>query len=74
MATKNGDSMKETVKGAVKSKTIWLSGALATLFPVLEIFPEMKVFLGDYYGPALILLSATVALLRYLTTTALDKK
>ena len=66
--------MKETVKGAAKSKTIWLSGALATLVPALAAFPEMKVFLADYYGPALILLSMTVALLRYLTTKPLDKK
>ena len=66
--------MKHTLKGAAKSKMIWLSGALASLTPVLEAFPEMKLFLADYYGPALIILAFTVALLRYLTTKPLAEK
>jgi len=66
--------MNNTIKGATKSKTVWLAAALASLTPALEAFPEMKMFLAEYYGPALILLSIVVALLRYLTTQALADK
>lgn len=61
------------MKKAYKSKTIWLAGALAALAPVLMVFPEMKAFLGLYYGPALMVLSFTVGALRFVTTQPLEK-
>lgn len=57
-----------------KSKTMWLAGALAIMQPMLEVFPEAKVFLGDNYGVAFVCLSGVVAFLRYLTTKPLDDK
>jgi len=66
--------MKGSIKGAVKSKTIWLAASLSALAPVLEVLPEAKAFLGDNYGIALALLSGVVGLLRYLTTKPLAEK
>lgn len=66
--------MKESIKGAVKSKTIWLAGALSALGPALDTFPKAEAFLGDNYGIALIILSGVVGLLRYLTTQPLKEK
>lgn len=64
----------KTLKGAAKSKTIWLSALLSFLYPILEALPQAKAFLGEHYGPALCLLGAFVGLLRYLTTQSLEAK
>jgi len=66
--------MKDTIKGAVKSKTMWLSCSIAALAPALEALPEARAFLGDNYGVALVILSAVMGLLRYLTTQSLADK
>jgi len=66
--------MKESIKGAAKSKTIWLAGALSVLGPALNTFPEARAFLGDNYGIAFVVLSGIVGLLRYLTTKPLAEK
>jgi hypothetical protein len=62
------------IKGALKSKTIGLAGALAITQPVLESFPEIKGFLGEYYGVSFLILSAIVAYLRFVTTKPLEEK
>lgn len=62
------------LKGAHKSKTMWLAGVLAVASPVLQAFPELRGFLGDNYGIALVALSAVVGLLRYVTTKPLGDK
>jgi len=68
------EDVKSTVKGATKSKMIWLAIALGVLGPVLEVMPELKTFLAEYYGPALAVLSGVVGGLRVMTTTALKEK
>ena len=63
-----------SLKRAHKSKTMWLSLILAVASPILEALPQAKAFLGDNYGLALIVLSAIVGGLRYVTTKPLSDK
>ena len=53
-----------------QSKTLMLALALTTLEPLLRVFPELRVTLGDNYGIALAVLSVTIAVLRFTTDQA----
>lgn len=53
-----------------KSKTLMLALALTTLEPLLRVFPELRVTLGDNYGIALAVLSVIIAVLRFTTDQA----
>jgi len=64
----------ERLKKLHKSKQVWFSMALAALAPALQHFPEMRAFLGEHYGLALVVLSAIVGWLRYVTTQDLAEK
>jgi|15BtaG_2_1085339.scaffolds.fasta_scaffold01351_7 hypothetical protein len=63
-----------TLKGATKSKTMYLAYALAALVPALENLPALKNVLADNYGIALMSLSIIVGVLRALTTAPLREK
>jgi hypothetical protein len=66
--------MKNTIKGAAKSKSIWLAGAVALLPQVIDLLPNLKIFLGEHYGLAFFCLSLLMGYIRYKTTTALEDK
>lgn len=66
--------MNKTIKGVAKSKTMYLAVALSVLGTMLENFPELKVFLGENYDLAFVVLSMVVAKLRFLTTKPLNEK
>jgi len=66
--------LEKQIKGAAKSKTMYLALALSVLTPALENFPNVESFLGDNYGWALVALSMLVAGLRFITTKGLDEK
>jgi len=66
--------MKDTIKGAAKSKMMYLAAALSLVEPILETLPEAKALLADHYGIAFVVLSGIVGLLRYLTTKPLSEK
>jgi len=70
----NEKAVTSTIKGATKSKTMYLSVALAALAPALENLPALKSMLADNYGIALMSLSIIVGVLRALTTTPLKEK
>lgn len=53
-----------------QSKTLMLALALTTLEPLLRVFPELRVTLGDNYGIALAVLSVIIAVLRFTTDQA----
>ena len=66
--------MKDQLKGAAKSNTIYFSVALALLSPALEHLPALRTLLAENYGLALFLLSVAVGGLRAITTTSLKDK
>jgi len=66
--------MKNVIKGATKSKTIYFAMAISVLGPALDNFPELRSFLGDNYGISFVLLSMVMAYLRFVTTKPLDDK
>ena len=62
------------LKGSLKSKTMWLSTLLGLLVPALEMFPNLKGLLADNYGICLFVLSMIIAILRQVTTKAVEEK
>ena len=51
-----------------RSKTMWVSLAIAVLGVVFDNFSEIRNILDErYYGPLLILIGATMAILRFYT-------
>lgn len=55
------------MKNPVKSKTNWFALSLAVLGAILDNLPETRAILSDYYGVILVVISAIVAYLRYVT-------
>jgi hypothetical protein len=67
--------MNPTVKGAVRSKTIWLNVALATLGGLELMGSQITTLLGPEWAAALVMLGALVNIaLRVYTTQALAEK
>ena len=51
-----------------RSKTMWVSLAIAVLGVVFDNFSEIRNILDErYYGPLLILIGVTMAVLRFYT-------
>jgi hypothetical protein len=62
-------------KGAMHSKTMWFSFALVVLGVVYDNFSYVQNIIDPrLYGVLLIFIGITVAVLRFITTTALDDK
>ncbi len=68
------ETIKSNIKGAVKSKTMYLAAAISLLQPVLENLPQLKGILAEWYGLAFFSLAVTIATLRFVTTKALSEK
>jgi len=66
--------MNTLAAGAIRSRTIWLSVALAALSAVAASLDADREFLGEY-GPAIGMgVAVAMAVLRVLTTLPLEAK
>ena len=67
--------MKRSVRGAMHSKTMWLSLALVIVGAVYDNFSYLQNIIDPkLYGVALICVGVLVAILRFITTQPLDDK
>lgn len=66
--------MKESAKGAIKSKTMWLATIVGLLPQVLELLPNLKGVLEQYYGATYFVIAILIALSRVVTTKPLADK
>jgi uncharacterized membrane protein YdcZ (DUF606 family) len=67
--------MKQSVKGAMHSKTMWFSLGLMVIGVIYDNFSYLQnVIDPKYYGSLLILVGIICAVLRFYTTMPLDKK
>ena len=65
----------KTLKGAVKSKTIWASVIVGAIGAAISNFDLLRPVLSEeVYGMTLMGLSVLFAVLRVVTTTPLDEK
>lgn len=67
--------MKDTVRGAVRSKTIWLNVALAVLSGLELMGAHISALLGPQWAAALVMVGAltNIALRAYTTQALADK-
>lgn len=67
--------MKRSMRGAMRSKTMWLAIAVAILGAAYDNFSYVQNIIDPkFYGILLIVIGAAVAVLRVLTTLPLDEK
>ena len=67
--------MTRTLKGALRSKTIWLAIGMAVFGAVLATLPLLEESISPaWYGVITMIFSVWVAVLRVLTTLPLDEK
>ena len=63
------------MRGAMRSKTMWLGLALAILGVVYDNFSYVQNIIDPrFYGIFLIIIGIVVAVLRFMTTLPLDEK
>jgi len=71
----NTEKLKKKAKGALKSKTIWLSVVIAVLGVVVDSFNLLKSSISpEVYGNTLFVLSVLYGTLRIITTKPLEEK
>lgn len=69
------DEVKNTAKGALRSKTIWFAIALAIFGAVLATLPLLEEEISPiWYGVITMFISVIVAVLRVFTTVPLGSK
>ena len=67
--------MKAAVKGAMHSKTMWFSLAIAIFGAIEMYYPYLQdVINPKYYGAIFMGIGVVCAILRFVTTLPLDKK
>jgi len=67
--------MRRSIRCAMRSKTMWLALALAILGAAYDNFSYVQNIIDPkFYGILLIVIGASVAVLRVLTTLPLDEK
>ena len=67
--------IKDTILGAVRSRTIWFNSIIAGLAALEPVFGLLQSFLpGNVYAYLTIALTVGNAVLRVITTTALNQK
>lgn len=66
--------MKALIAGASRSRTIWLSIALAALSAVAAGLDSVREFLGEYAPIVGLALAVAIAVLRVLTTVPLAER
>jgi hypothetical protein len=67
--------MSRNMRGAMRSKTMWLAIAVAILGAAYENFSYVQNILDPrWYGVLLMSIGVSVAVLRVLTTLPLDEK
>ena len=67
--------MRRGMRGAMRSKTMWLALALAILGAAYENFSYVQNIIDPrFYGILLIIIGGAVAVLRVLTILPLDEK
>lgn len=67
--------MNQKIKGAFKSKTIWLAVLMATFGAILATLPMLEESISpEWYGIITMIFSVWVAILRVFTTLPLDQK
>ena len=63
------------MRGAIRSKTMWLGLALAIFGALYDNFSYIQSFVDPrFYGTFLVVVGILVAILRFITTLPLDKK
>jgi uncharacterized membrane protein HdeD (DUF308 family) len=71
----NRYKMRRVMRGAMRSKTMWLGLALAILGVVYENFSYIQNIIDPrFYGIFLIIVGIIVSILRFMTTLPLDEK
>ena len=67
--------MRRAMRGAMRSKTMWLGLALTILGVVYDNFSYVENIIDPrFYGILLIAIGIVVAILRFITTMPLDEK
>ena len=66
--------MKDIIKGAERSKTIWFAAFVVVFGFLNENITQLKSFFGDNYGLVFVLVGAVNILLRIYTSTSLADK
>ena len=67
--------MKQGMRGAIRSKTMWLALGLAILGAAYDNFSYIQGILDPrWYGVLLMLIGIAVAVLRVFTSLPLDEK
>ena len=67
--------MNDTLRGALRSKTIWLNVALAVFGALAAASPQLIELLGPKWTAGILLVAGVANMvLRYLTTVPLDQK
>lgn len=67
--------MRRKLKGAMRSKTMWLALAVTVLGVVYDNFSYVQNIIDPrLYGVILITIGCVLAILRFLTTLPLDEK
>ena len=67
--------MKQMMQGAIKSRTMWFSVALAILGAIFDNLSYIQPFLDPKtYGIGLMVIAICIAILRANTSTALGEK
>lgn len=69
------EKMKDMVRGALKSKTMWFSGLITALGALSDNSQYLKALLDDMsFNTVMIAIGVITALLRIYTTKPLDEK
>lgn len=66
--------MKALIAGATRSRTIWLSVALAALSAIAAGLDSVREFLGEYAPIVGLVVAVLIAVLRILTTVPLAER
>jgi len=67
--------MNKVMHGAIKSRTMWFSVALAILGAIFDNLSYIQPFLDPKtYGIGLMVIAICIAILRVTTTSSLDEK
>lgn len=67
--------MRRNIRGAMRSKTMWFSLALAILGAIFDNLSYIQPFLDPkVYGIGLVVIAICIAILRVNTNTGLDER
>ena len=67
--------MNRKLKGAMKSKSMWLGFVTTVLGAAYETIPEVRSLIQPkYFGPLLMILGISYQAFRYITNQALEEK